>query len=49
MNDDSVKQKALAKLVGKVMGDRQLIWKLTDKVYELMQEDLKQQKEKIRN
>ncbi|MCC5634793.1 hypothetical protein LC593_02815 [Nostoc sp. CHAB 5844] len=49
MNDDRDQQKALAKLAGKIMRDRQLLWKLTDKVYELMKEDLQQQKEKIRN
>ncbi|MBU7581707.1 MAG: hypothetical protein KAF91_02130 [Nostoc sp. TH1S01] len=49
MNNDSNHQKILAKLAGKVMCDRQLLWKLTDKVYELMKEDLKQQKERIKN
>ncbi|WP_255525505.1 hypothetical protein [Fortiea sp. LEGE XX443] len=44
MADYSDKQKALAKLAAKVMRDRQLLWKLTDKVYELMNEDLHQQK-----
>ncbi|MBE9210186.1 hypothetical protein IQ244_27560 [Nostoc sp. LEGE 06077] len=47
MNDDSDQQKKLAKLAGKVMRDRQLLWKLTDKVYKLMKDDLKQQKERI--
>ncbi|AFY42109.1 hypothetical protein [Nostoc sp. PCC 7107] len=47
MNDDSDQQKALAKLAAKVMRDRQLLWKLTDKVYELMKDDLQQQKERI--
>jgi len=41
-------EKALAKLATKVMSDRQLLWKLTDKVYKLMNEDLHQQKERIR-
>ncbi|MBD2498380.1 hypothetical protein [Nostoc sp. FACHB-280] len=49
MNDDSNQQKKLAKLAGKVICDRQLLWKLTDKVYELMKEDLQQQKERLKN
>lgn len=52
MSDDSNNQdrrKAVAKLAGKVIGDRQLLWKLADKVYGLMIEDLQQQKERIKN
>ncbi|MBD2440763.1 hypothetical protein [Nostoc sp. FACHB-110] len=52
MTDDSNNQdnqKILAKLAAKVMCDRQMLWKLTDKIYRMMIEDLQQQKERIKN
>ncbi|BAY17203.1 hypothetical protein NIES21_30380 [Anabaenopsis circularis NIES-21] len=49
MKDDTEQQKKLAKLAAKIISDRQLLGKLTDKVYELMKEDLQQQKERIKN
>ncbi|BAZ32220.1 hypothetical protein NIES4074_47220 [Cylindrospermum sp. NIES-4074] len=41
--------KAVAKLAGKVIGDRQLLSKLSDRVYELILEDLRHQKERGKN
>jgi hypothetical protein len=38
--------KALGKLATKVVGDRQLLQLLSEKVYKLMLEDLRQQKER---
>ena len=42
-------QKAVAKLAAKVMGDRQLMSMLSDKVYQLMLDDLRLQKERHHN
>ncbi|YAF95378.1 MAG: hypothetical protein AB3A66_22920 [Nodularia sp. CChRGM 3473] len=41
--------KAVAKLAAKVMRDRQLMVILSDKVYQLMQDDLHHQKERSHN
>jgi len=43
------KRQKISKLAGKAIRDRQLLWMLTDKVYGLMNEDLKQQRERIKN
>jgi hypothetical protein len=43
------KQKAVAKLAAKVMGDRQLMSMLSNKVYQLMLDDLRLQKERHHN
>ncbi|MBW4557879.1 MAG: hypothetical protein KME59_18460 [Trichormus sp. ATA11-4-KO1] len=41
--------KAVAKLAAKIMRDRQLMVILSDKVYQLMQDDLHHQKERRNN
>lgn len=48
-SENQDKYQAVAKLAGKVMRDRQLLSVLSDKVYELMLEDLRHQKERSKN
>lgn len=52
MNNSNIvknNQKAVSKLAAKVMQDRQLLLMLSDKIYELMLEDLRQQRERSTN
>ncbi|WP_427162155.1 hypothetical protein ACQFX9_11675 [Aliinostoc sp. HNIBRCY26] len=46
---DAEKQILLAKLAGKILGDRQLLEMLGDRVYEVMLEELRLKKERNRN
>ncbi|WP_236141466.1 hypothetical protein [Nostoc sp. CMAA1605] len=46
---DTEKQILLAKLAGKILGDRQLLETLGDRIYELMLEELRLKKERNRN
>jgi hypothetical protein len=47
--DDNLKQKAVLKLAAKILKDPLLQRQLSDRVYELLQEDLRQQRERSRN
>lgn len=48
-SENQDKSKASAKLAGKVIRDQQLLWKVSDRVYELMLEDLRHQKERSKS
>jgi hypothetical protein len=48
-NDKQDNSQAIAKLAAKVMSDRELLSTLSEKVYELMLEDLRHQKERGKN
>ena len=48
-SDNQNQAKAVAKLAGKIMDNPQLLWMLSDRVYELMLEDLRHQKERRKN